>query len=154
MWIIIPQKYLVSLVIFCFLVLLFYTPTDAWAKWNDKSDDLKFGSTEILAIVLIGTGIAVATYFIIKSNKNKDSDSDEKQKKEAETATISPMPLNEEFIDKPTDDSDLSQTRNNKKFSIQPTIGFIEHPVAFPGFASSKNSLKDKVALVGLTVRF
>ena len=152
------QKTLVLIVIGTFFVQLLGLPSEGYAQWRDKSDDLP-GINEgpsplvYVAVALAAIGII---YVIVKNKKTEVEDSGDGQpKKEEETD-----PPNSSYLDLSSRNSiELSSVEdrvvnNNRQSSIEPFLGLQNDADLNLGFKGSDNTFKDKMLIMGLTVNF
>ncbi|MCX6827677.1 MAG: hypothetical protein NT002_00085 [candidate division Zixibacteria bacterium] len=81
-----PRKSGVALVLVAFMLSLFFVPRSAYAAWEDKSGDLKFGSSPL---IIAGVAVAAVVVLLIVTHKDKDKDKDgeEKNKEDDKSST-------------------------------------------------------------------
>ena len=149
------KKGTVFIIIFSFLVTLLILPTNGYAKWDDKSDELPgLYSISTETLILVGVGTAVLMYFLLKSSKKPDTKSDEEKKQQKETeADSSNASFNSDKLNRIIEFNNLKQfvSHQESKFSVLPIFDVQNEPVLYTAYGKSKNGLVFKV---GLTLNF
>ncbi len=164
------NKNILFVVIFAFLFSITALPSNSYAKWDDKSDDLP-GMSSITTgeIILIGVGVvalAAVIWYVAKSSKVEEiPTTEDPSNKEIQSDSLKVFNMNNEIqnrlnFNKYPASSNQYSRRGGISAPLQPTSILIKPILGMKNnsninpYKKSSNIFEDKIIVVGLSVNF
>ncbi|MCD4693420.1 MAG: hypothetical protein K8R79_10935, partial [Calditrichales bacterium] len=123
------NKNILFVVIFAFLFSIIALPSNSYAKWDDKSDDLP-GMSSITTgeIILIGVGVvalAAVIWYVAKSSKVEEiPGTEDPSNRETQSDSLKVFNMNNEFNGKVKFSGIENDILNDKSnISVKPILG-------------------------------
>lgn len=147
------------IVIFAFLFSIIVLPSNSYAKWDDKSDDLP-GMSSITTgeIILIGVGVvalAAVIWYVAKSSKvDEIPTTEDPSNKEIQSDSLKVFNMNNEIQNRLNFNKyPASNNQYPASILIKPILGMKNNSNINP-YKKSINIFEDKIIVVGLSVNF
>lgn len=153
------NKNILFVVIFAFLFSIIAVPSNSYADWDDRSDELP-GTSSITTgeIILIGVGVvalAAVIWYVAKSSKVEEiPTTEDPSNKEIQSDSLKVFNMNNEFNGKVKFNGIENDILNDKSnISVKPILG-MKNNSNINSYKKSSNIFEDKIVVVGLSVNF